>query len=31
MKRLNNKGFSLVEILIAIALLAILMTIASQA
>ena len=31
MKRLNNKGFSLVEILIAIALLAVLMTIASQA
>ena len=31
MKRLNNKGFSLVEILVAIALLAVLMTIASQA
>ena len=31
MKKLNNKGFSLVEILVAIALLAILMTIASQA
>ena len=31
MRKLNNKGFSLVEILIAIALLAVLMTIASQA
>ena len=31
MKRLNNKGFSLVEILVAIALLAVLMMIASQA
>ena len=30
MKKLNNKGFSLVEILIAIALLAVLMMIASQ-